>query len=61
MADMTRIQSKRVNSEPKSSDSFHQDLQEFPPDLAELTQGFQNLMSKFLLSRDRQNKIKLIS
>ena len=43
-----------ANSEAKSSDSFQQGLQEFPPDLTELTQGFQELMSKFLSGRDRQ-------
>ena len=50
----TQSVSGSVNNVASSSDSFHQGLQELPPDLKELTQGFQNLMSKFLSSRDRQ-------
>ena len=50
----TQSVSGSVNNVAGSSDSFHQGLQELPPDLKELTQGFQNLMSKFLSSRDGQ-------
>ena len=39
---------------PKATcnDSFHQGLEEFPPDLKELTLGFQSLMSTFLSRRE---------
>ena len=43
-----------VSGVGNGSDSFHRGLQEVPPDLAELTQGIQDLMSKFLLGRERQ-------
>ena len=35
-----------------SNDSFHQGLSEVPPDLKELTLGFQALMSTFLSRRE---------
>ena len=40
------------HSENKSNDSFQEDLQ-IPPDLKELTVGFQKLMSQFLFNRER--------
>ena len=46
--------SDSVSNVENISDSFHRGLQEVPPDLAELTQGIQDLMSKFLLGRERQ-------
>ena len=46
--------SDSVSNVGNGSDSFHRGLQEVPPDLAELTQGIQDLMSRFLLGRERQ-------
>ena len=46
--------SESVSNVGNGSDSFHRGLQEVPPDLAELTQGIQDLMSRFLLGRERQ-------
>ena len=45
-------------SKSADSDSFQEDL-ELPPDLKELTMGFQSLMSQFLLKRERTRNRQL--
>lgn len=42
----------QAESKTNSNDSFHQGLSEIPPDLKELTLGFQHLMSTFLSKRE---------
>ena len=42
----------KTSSNNTVDDSFHQGLSEFPPDLKELTLGFQQLMSTFLSRRE---------
>ena len=42
----------QAKSKTISNDSFHQGLSEFPPDLKELTLGFQTLMLTFLSRRE---------
>ena len=46
------ILNQATESKTISNDSFHQGLSEFPPDLKELTLGFQQLMSTFLSRRE---------